>query len=285
MYEYNFGDLDDEFSRYETAKFVVLPVPYDKSSTWGQGSEKGPEAILEASANMELFDIETRSQVYQKGIFTADPIVTDVEPDKLFELVLEKARGFLKDDKFLVTIGGNHCVPIGSCKAYAEKYENLSVLQIDAHSDMRESYQGNAYSHACAMARMKEYAKPVMVGIRSMDTSELENVKGRDVFYASYIRKNPTWIKEVVNALTDHVYLTIDLDGFDPSIMPATGTPEPGGLYWYETLDLFEEVIKNKKLVGFDVVELCPNESSNPSNFMAAKLIYKIMSLIEYYQK
>jgi agmatinase len=118
-----------------------------------------------------------------------------------------------------------------------------------------------------------------------MDTSELENVKGRDVFYASYVRKNPTWIKEVVNALTDHVYLTIDLDGFDPSIMPATGTPEPGGLYWYETLDLFEEVIKNKKLVGFDVVELCPNESSNPSNFMAAKLIYKIMSLIEYYQK
>ncbi|MFN8673411.1 MAG: agmatinase [Candidatus Sericytochromatia bacterium] len=285
MNEYNFGGLDEEYCQYENSKYVVLPVPYDKTSTWGQGSEKGPDAILEASANMELYDIETRTQPYKKGIFTAEKIETDKEPEYLFEMVLEKARKFIKDDKILVTIGGNHCVPIGSCKAYAEKYENLSVLQIDAHSDMRDSYQDNKYSHACAMARMSEYAKPVMVGIRSMDSSELENIKGKDIFYASYIRKNPNWIKEAVNALTDNVYLTIDLDGFDPSIMPATGTPEPGGLYWYEVLDLFEEVAKNKKIVGFDVVELCPSENSNPSNFMAAKLIYKIMSIIEHSEK
>lgn len=286
MYEHNFGGLDPEFSSYENAKFVVLPIPYDISSTWGRGSEKGPEAILEASANMELYDIETGLEVYEKGIFTDEPIITDVSPDQLFTMVTDKVRNYLNDDKFVVTIGGNHSVPIGSCKAYTEKFSNVSVLQIDAHSDLRESYQDNAFSHACAMARMKDYAKStVQVGIRSMDTSELENVKNSNVFYASYIRKNPNWIDEAVAKLTDNVYLTIDLDGFDPSIMPATGTPEPGGLYWYETLDLFERVAKEKNIIGFDVVELCPNEASNPSNFMAAKLIYKIMSLVEKYKK
>jgi agmatinase len=286
MYEHNFGGLDPEFSSYENAKFVVLPIPYDISSTWGRGSEKGPEAILEASANMELYDIETGLEVYENGIFTDEPIITDVSPDQLFTMVTDKVRNYLNDDKFVVTIGGNHSVPIGSCKAYTEKFSNVSVLQIDAHSDLRESYQDNAFSHACAMARMKDYAKStVQVGIRSMDTSELENVKNSNVFYASYIRKNPNWIDEAVAKLTDNVYLTIDLDGFDPSIMPATGTPEPGGLYWYETLDLFERVAKEKNIIGFDVVELCPNEASNPSNFMAAKLIYKIMSLVEKYKK
>lgn len=286
MYEHNFGGLDPEFSSYENAKFVVLPIPYDISSTWGKGSEKGPEAILEASANMELYDIETGLEVYTEGIFTDEPIISEESPDKLFTIVTEKVRSYLNDGKYVVTIGGNHSVPIGSCKAYTEKFENVSVLQIDAHSDLRESYQDNQFSHACAMARMKDYAKTtVQVGIRSMDTSELENVKNSNVFYASYIRKNPNWIDEAVAKLTDNVYLTIDLDGFDPSIMPATGTPEPGGLYWYETLELFEKVAKEKNIIGFDVVELCPNEASNPSNFMAAKLIYKIMSLVEKYKK
>ncbi len=281
----NFGGLEAEFSDYQKAKFVVLPVPYDQTSTWGRGAENGPEAILEASCNMELYDIETNTEVYRKGIFTADPIITDDPPEILFETVTKAAKAYLKDNKILVTIGGNHSVPIGSCKAYCDKYENVSVLQIDAHSDMRESYQGNKFSHASAMARMKEWAKPVMVGIRSMDSSELENVKGRDIFYASYIRKNPGWINEVVDCLTENVYLTIDLDGLDPSIMPATGTPEPGGLYWYETLDLIEKVAKEKNIIGFDVVELCPNAASNPANFLTAKLIYKIMSFIEFYEK
>ncbi len=285
MYDENFGGLEDKYSSYDTAKFVVLPVPYDITSTWGKGAENGPGVILEASANMELYDIETNIEVYKAGIFTAEPIITDESPDLLFDRVYKKAKGYLNDNKILVTIGGNHSVPVGSCKAYCDKYENVSVLQIDAHSDMRESYQGNKYSHACAMARMKEWAKPVMVGIRSMDSSELENVKGRDIFYASYIRKNPQWVNEVVSALTENVYLTIDLDGFDPSIMPATGTPEPGGLYWYETLDMIERVAKERNIIGFDVVELCPNAASNPSNFMAAKLIYKIMTFIEFYKQ
>jgi len=285
MRKINFGGLAPEYSDYKTAKFVVLPVPYDRTSTWGRGAENGPDAILEASANMELYDIETGLEVYKQGIYTADPVISDDPPEILFETIKEKAEGYLKDNKILVTIGGNHSVSIGSCKAYCDKFENVSVLQIDAHSDMRESYQGNKFSHACAMARMKEWAKPVMVGIRSMDSSELENVKGRDIFYASYIRKNPDWINEAVNCLTENVYLTIDLDGLDPSIMPATGTPEPGGLYWYETLDLIEKTAREKNIIGFDVVELCPNLSSNPANFLTAKLIYKIMSFIELYKK
>lgn len=283
QYEYNFGGLEEEYSSYENSKYVILPVPYDKTSTWGRGSENAPEAILEASANMELYDIETGIEAYKKGIFTSEPIITEEDPQYLFEMVRERTKKFIDDNKTIITIGGNHCVPIGSCKSYTEKFSNVSVLQIDAHSDMREEYQGNAFSHACAMARMKDWAKPVMVGIRSMDKSELENLKGKDVFYASYIRKNSNWVDEVVNALTDNVYLTIDLDGFDPSIMPATGTPEPGGLYWYETLDMIEQVAKNKNIIGFDIVELAPNSSSNSSNFMAAKLIYKIISLIEFY--
>jgi len=286
MYEYNFGGLESEFSQYNQSKFVVLPVPYDIGSTWGKGSEKAPEAILEASANMELYDIETGLEVYQQGIFTEEPIICNESPDILFNLVYNKAKTFVNDEKVLITIGGNHSVPIGSCKACCEKFKNVSVLQIDAHSDMREEYHGNKFNHACAMARMKEFGKPVMVGIRSMDSSELENLKGKDVFYASYIRKNSeTWINEVVNTLTDNVYLTIDLDGFDPSILPNTGTPEPGGLYWYETLELIETIAKNKNIIGFDVVELCPNENSNPSNFFTAKLIYKIMSFIELHKE
>jgi len=285
MYETNFGGLEPEYSSYKNSKFVVLPIPYDLTSTWGRGAENGPEAILEASANMELFDIETKSEVYKRGIFTAPPIITDNPPDQLFTVVREQVQDFLADEKIVVTIGGNHCVPIGSCKAYCEKFENVSVLQIDAHSDLRESYQGNKFSHACAMARMQEWAKPVMVGIRSMDSSELANAQGKDIFYASAIRKNPGWIEAVENCLTDNVYLTIDLDGLDPSIMPATGTPEPGGLYWYELLELIEKVASKRKIIGFDVVELCPNKYSQPANFLAAKLIYKIMTFIDFYQK
>lgn len=285
MYETNFGGLDPEYSSYNNAKFVVLPIPYDLTSTWGRGAENGPEAILEASANMELFDIETGSEVYKRGIFTAPPIITDNPPDQLFAVVREQVQDFLANDKIVVTIGGNHCVPIGSCKAYCEKFENVSVLQIDAHSDLRESYQGNKFSHACAMARMQEWAKPIMVGIRSMDSSELENARGKDIFYASAIRKNPRWIEDVESCLTDNVYLTIDLDGLDPSIMPATGTPEPGGLYWYELIDLIEKVASKRNIIGFDVVELCPNKYSQPANFLAAKLIYKIMTFIDFYQK
>ncbi|PIQ23839.1 agmatinase [bacterium (Candidatus Blackallbacteria) CG17_big_fil_post_rev_8_21_14_2_50_48_46] len=277
-----FGGLEAEYCQYATSRYAVLPVPYDQTSTWLRGAEKGPDAILEASAHMELYDLETDSEPYRAGIFTDAPLICKDSPDLLFEKVLARANRLLDDGKFLITLGGNHCVPIGSSKACCERVQGpVSVLQIDAHSDMRESYEGNAYNHACAMARMKEWARPVGVGIRSMDISELENIRQARIFTAAYIHRTPGWIQEVVDALDENVYLTIDLDGLDPSIMPATGTPEPGGLLWYPTLDLLAAVIQQKNLIGFDIVELCPGENTFPSHFLAAKLVYKIIALQE----
>lgn len=277
-----FADLEAEFCQYHSSRYVILPVPYDQTSTWLRGAEKGPEALLEASAHMELYDLETGTEPYRAGIYTDPPLYCEAPPDVLFTQVLDRARQIVADGKFLITLGGNHCVPIGSSKACCEQVAGpVSILQIDAHSDLRESYEGNAYSHACAMARMKEWGHPVGVGIRSMDISELENVRQAKIFTASYIHRTPHWIQEVVDSLEAHVYLTIDLDGLDPSIMPATGTPEPGGLLWYPTLDLLEAVIRQKTLIGFDVVELCPGENTFPAHFLAAKLVYRLIAMIE----
>ncbi len=260
---------------------MVLPIPYDQTSTWHQGADKGPAAILHASANMELYDIETRSEPFLAGIHTAEPLVCDAPPDVLYEQVRDQVRQYIADGKFVLTLGGNHCVPIGSCQAACEAFprEKVSILQIDAHSDLRESYQGNAYSHACAMARMQAWAKPVGVGIRSMDSSERENVDQADIFLASDIAADPHWIDKVMAKLEDRVYLTIDLDGLDPSIMPATGTPEPGGLGWYQVMNLLTRLFAEKQVLSADIVELCPRPELFHADFLAAKLAYKILAL------
>ncbi|MFH2028553.1 MAG: agmatinase [Nanoarchaeota archaeon] len=273
-----YGDIPAEFCNIKTSKIVVLPVPYDATSTWIKGADKGPKAIIDASANMELFDIETNSEVYKKGIFTDSPIAEDVIPEKLSDMVEKKVSEFIGQDKFTVVIGGEHSVSIGAIKAHCHKYDNISVLQLDAHSDLRENYHGSKYNHACVMARAKELCPIVQVGIRSMDISEFKNIDKGRIFFAEDIQRNKDWIKEVVGLLSDNVYVTIDLDVFDPSIMPSTGTPEPGGLLWYEVIDLLKEVIRKKELVGMDVVELCPNKNNKSPDFLAAKLIYKILS-------
>lgn len=277
----NYGGLEDEYLDYSSARYLILPIPYDRTSTWHQGADLGPEAILKASMNMELYDIETDSEPYLAGIHTAEPLICDAPPDQLYQQVLSQTRQYVADGKFVLTIGGNHCVPIGSSQACCEALprELVSVLQIDAHTDLRESYQGNAYSHACAMARMREWAKPVSVGIRSMDVSEREHLTNGSIFLASMIQREPNWIQQVLEQLESDVYLTIDLDGLDPSIMPATGTPEPGGLGWYQLMDLLEAVFKHKQVLGADVVELCPRPGLFHADFLAAKLVYKIIAL------
>ncbi len=274
----NFGGIEQEYRQYETSGIVILPIPYDGTSTWVKGADKGPDAILEASENMELYDIETNSEVYKKGIFTDEPVSEKTSPEKLAEVVEKKVDRYIKDNKFVVCLGGEHSVSIGVIKSFAKNFENITILQIDAHSDMREEYLGSAYNHACVMARAKDIAEVVQVGIRSMDVEELKNIVNERVFYAHDIVKDKNWIEKVVSKLTDKVYLTIDLDGFDPSIMPSTGTPEPGGLLWYDVINLLTEVIRRKKLLGFDVVELCPNENNKAPNFLASKLIYRILS-------
>lgn len=274
----NFGGLPAEFTSEDKAKIVIMPVPYDGTSTWIKGADKGPAAILEASANMELFDIETQSEVYKKGIFTAKSIKEDESPEKMAEAVQKNAETFIKRKKFLVTIGGEHSVSIGSIFAHAGHYDKLTVLQLDAHSDMRPEYEGSAYNHACAMSRAVEACPVIHAGIRSMDTEEVKYIKAERIFYAEKRMEDPDWMEKIVKLLSANVYLTIDLDVFDPSVMPSTGTPEPGGLYWYEVLKLIRLVNKKRNIVGFDVVELCPDKRNKAPDFLAAKLIYKILS-------
>ncbi len=274
----NFADLPPQYSRLENSAVVILPVPYDGTSTWLKGADKGPQAIIEASANMELYDIETDSQVYLKGIFTDEFIEPLPLPEDVIEKVAEKVGSHIEKNRFTVVIGGEHSVSIGSIKAHARKYKALTVLQLDAHSDLRDEYNSSKYNHACVMARARQLCPIVQVGIRSMDFSEKQSMQKEIVFFAKDIYNNRDWIPKAVSILSNKVYITIDLDVFDPSIMPATGTPEPGGLFWYDVLAFLKAVFEKTNVVGFDVVELCPDSRNKAPDFLAAKLIYKALS-------
>lgn len=274
----NYGGIPKEYCDKNSSPIVVLPVPYDGTSTWIKGADKGPEAILEASANMELYDIETESEVFKQGIYTAPPVKEKKSPERMVAAVKAEVKKYLDAKKFVVTLGGEHSVSVGAIQAYAEKFKDLCVLQFDAHSDMRDSYEGSKFNHACAMARAKEVAPVIQVGIRSMDVDERPNLDPKKIFYAEIMRQDKSWPDKVLSILSPNVYITIDLDVFDPSIMPSTGTPEPGGLLWYEVLDLLRKVDEKFNIVGFDVVELCPNDVDRAPDFLASKLIYKILS-------
>lgn len=275
-----YAGIPEEFAVYEKAGVVILPVPYDGTSTWGKGADMGPEAFLVASENMELYDIESDSEVYKHGIWLSEPLNCDSDPEKMSMQVKKATKTFYEDNKLFSMIGGEHSVSIGAIMATAEKFENLSVLQLDAHSDLRPEYDGTAFNHACALHWASKNTNLVQVGIRSMDIVEKPFVKKGNVFYAEDIVQRNDWQKEVIDKLTDNVYLTIDLDYFDPSILPSTGTPEPGGLGWYPTLKLLKMLAKSKKIVGFDICELAPNPSEKSSDFLAAKLYYKILTFI-----
>lgn len=274
----NYGALPEEYSNRDNAAIVIIPVAYDGTSTWSKGSDKGPEAIIEASANMELYDIETDSEVYKRGIFTDKPVEDLFLPEDVVEMVTSRAQYHIEEDKFVIVIGGEHSISIGSIRAHAACYEDLTVLQLDAHSDLREEYNRSKYNHACVMARAKELCPIVQVGIRSMDYSEKQFMNKENVFFAKDICNERDWIEDVISQLSEKVYITIDLDVFDPSIMPSTGTPEPGGLLWYDLLELLKSVFEERDVVGFDVTELCPNPRNKAPDFLAAKLIYKLLS-------
>jgi agmatinase len=275
----NFGGLAEQFSQYENSKVVILPVIYDKTSTWGKGSDKGPDAIINASRNLELYDIETDSEVYKKGIFTAEAIRPG-DADSMIKKVYERVKEYVNDTKFVILLGGEHTISLGGIKAYAESYCDLCILHLDAHTDRRDIYEGNRYSHACVIARANEIVERVIsIGIRSMDSSEKKHIDKKLIFFAKDIHVSKNWIKRAVKSISKNVYITIDLDVFDPGVMPSTGTPEPGGVSWYQCLTLLREVARRRNIVGFDVVELCPTDNKAP-DFLAAKLIYKILSYV-----
>ena len=274
----NFGDLPREYCAYDKAKIVILPAPFDATSTWIKGADKGPAAIIDASANMETYDIETNSEVYKQSIFTDKPIKEKKSPEKMVAELKARVLRHLKNKKFVVTLGGEHSISAATIEAHTESFDNLSILQLDAHADLRDEYLGSKYNHACVMARARKIAPIVQVGIRSMDSSEQKNMDKGRVFFAQDIHDNNNWFGKSLKKLTKNVYLTIDLDVFDPAILPSTGTSEPGGLGWYQTLDFLKLLIKQKNVVGFDVVELCPNPTNKAPDFLAAKLIYKLLS-------
>jgi len=276
----NFGGIEEKYTAYGTSPIVILPVPYDATSTWIHGADKGPKAILEASANMELYDIQTNKEVYLNGIHTAAPVGLTEDPAIMVEEVRSAVSGILSDQKLPVIIGGNHSVSIGSIRACAEHFGKITVLQFDAHTDLRPEYEGSPLSHASIMSRAAEVADIVQVGIRSMCSDEIPYLKTGRVFYAQDIVGKKDWYERAGKLLQGPVYITIDLDVFDPSVLPSTGTPEPGGLQYYEVYRFLDYVIRRHQIIAFDVVELCPNEREKSSDFLASKLIYQLISLI-----
>lgn len=276
--EGRYAGLPDPYGSEGFAKIVIFPVPFDKTTTYQKGSDQGPDALIEASRNMELYDIETDSQVYLKGIYTERPLHAETSERMLHE-VYTKTKNLLLNDKFVVVVGGEHSISYAPIKAYAEHYGKLTVLQLDAHSDLQPAYEDNPWSHASAMARVKEIpqvTKIVSVGIRSMSHEELPFIDKQNTFFAHMLEGN--WMDQVLEKLEGPVYITFDLDVFDSSLMPSTGTPEPGGLDWNQATNLLKKVIKEKNVVGFDVVELSPNPFNLAPDYLAAKLIYKLLS-------
>ncbi len=278
---FNFGGLEAEHAALEGARIAVLPAPYDFSTTYQGGTRWGPRAILEASRNMELWD-EELGATWRAGIHTLLELEpTALGPEAMAERVEQAVGWILECSKLPVMLGGEHSLTAGAVRAVAKRTRGLSVLQLDAHADMRDRYLDSPYSHACVMRRVREIVPAVSVGVRSMSEEEAKHLEREPsavwsvrAFRALQGRWDP-----ILKALTDDVYVTFDLDALDPSVLPATGTPEPGGLDWYEAVDLLAAVAKRSRIVGFDVVELAPIPGQVASDFLAARLAYRLMGL------
>ncbi|HYK76582.1 MAG TPA: agmatinase [Daejeonella sp.] len=283
----NFLGIEDEtLYTYENSKVVIQSAPYEYTSSYLMGSAKGPEAIIKASQYVEFYDEELDVETLrQTGIATlaAMDFNGKVDADAV-ALIEQETEKLLNDNKFVVSLGAEHTVTYGFVKAFAKKFNNLTVLQIDAHSDLRYSYHDNIYSHASVMHRVHDMGINLcQAGIRAQCIEEAELIKKSDNIHTAYahqIRTNPNWIKELIANMTENVYITIDADGFDPSIMPAVGTAEPNGLFWNETLELLRTVCKERNVVGFDVVECAPMEGTILSEYTLAKLIYRLIGYV-----
>ena len=276
-----FGGAVPEPRSFDESRVVILPVPVDRTTSYVPGTRNGPREILQASSHMELWDEELGTDVHPVGIFTLPEMELPFgELAPLMNEIQRVASEVFSRGKFLVALGGEHSITPPLVAAAAAKYRGVHVLQIDAHADLRDSYMGTPHNHACAMRRTLDHASITQVGIRSLSTDEAVVVPKlrTSIFYDSSMRADPAWIDRVVESLGDPVYITIDVDGMDPAIMPATGTPEPGGLSWYEMLALLRATIERRDVIGCDLVELSPLPGLMAPNFLCAKLIYKILT-------
>ncbi len=281
----NFGGIaEDEFSSFERARIVVWPVSYEGTVSYGTGTGRGAEAIIDASRNMELYDEETDAEVYKLGIHTVEESPSVDPPARMMQSLYERASELVSTGKFVTMIGGEHSVSAPVIRAHAERYDNLSILQIDAHADLRDTYDGTPHSHASIMARVtRDLRLPaVQCGIRSISAEEaraLDELPTR-IFWAKDIVGRSDWWDAAVDGLTENVYLTVDIDGLDPSLVAQTGTPEPGGLGWYETVGLIRTLARKRRVVGMDLTEYSYVEGQDASAFLCAKLIYKSLAFI-----
>jgi len=274
----HFAGIATDRGTYEDAEVFLQPIAYDGTSTWGKGADRGPEALLNAAENMELYDIETGGEPYLRGVHILPTLTGFESPEIMFQCVVEAVEKHIVRENLMTFLGGEHSITIGIIEAFQKRHPGLSVLQIDAHADLRREYEGVELNHACAVHRASQYANLVQVGIRSMDRSELEFMVRDKTFFADRIAAEDTWMEESISRLKDPLYITLDLDALDPSIMPATGTPEPGGIGWYPLLRYLRKVFAARRVVGFDLVELAPIPQYSAPQFLAAKLYYKMLA-------
>ena len=273
-----YAGIPEQYAKLDRSEIVLIPVPYDGTSSWQKGADKGFEAFLEATENMELYDIETNSEVYKKGVFIAEIIDENTTPEAMVEQVHKTVKKYIQKNKFVTVFGGEHSISIGTIRAFKDSFKNLTVLHLDAHADLRDTYEGTTCNHACAVYEASITTNLIQVGIRSMDSSERDAMNTDKVFFAEQMIYDDSWPDRAIELMTDQVFITFDVDVFDHSIMPSTGTPEPGGLLWNETIEFLKKVFKEKEVVGFDIVELCPNPTNKAPDFMIAKLYYKMLS-------
>src|SRR5437867_3338556 len=276
-----FAGVKSTTTDFTSARVVILPIPLDRTTSYVAGTRTGPHEILVASSHLELWDEETETDVHGIGIYTLPELeLPYAGMDEVVQEIRRVASELVTRGKFPVVLGGEHSITAPVVAAFAAKHPGLSVLQIDAHADLRDSFMGTPHNHACAMRRVLEYARCTQVGIRSLSPEEAAAAPTlpTEIFYDFNMRQHEDWIERIVDSLAETVYITIDVDGFDPAIMPATGTPEPGGLTWYDALALLRRVIDMRRVVGFDIVELWPIPCMVAPNFMCAKLIYKILT-------
>ncbi|MBI2145171.1 agmatinase [Candidatus Woesearchaeota archaeon] len=279
-FPFSFGALPPEVSSYERAKVAILPVPYDATTSYQPGARNGPRAIIEASRRLEMHDEEADSNFSDQGICTLDEMEIVDDAGKMAQRVHEAVRALLDGEKKVVLLGGEHSISSGSVKAHLEKHPKLTVLHIDAHADMRDEFAENRFNHGCVARRISEMCPLVSVGVRSIAKEEIDHIrssKGRIKLFLAKDMRNNAWMDDALKALGKDVYVTIDLDAFDTSIMPSVGTPQPGGMDWYQMLDFMKKLAASKNVVGFDVTELTPMPGNHAPDVLAAKLVYKLI--------
>lgn len=281
----NFLGLGPEFAGFETAAYCICQIPYERTTTYKQGTRRAPRAVIEASDHLEYYDEELDSEPYRAGIFTMPRM--DFPPDlsegQCLDLIFRNVRSVIVRGKFVISLGGEHSITYPLVRAHAEQYPGLTVLHLDAHADLREVYYKSRFNHACVMARVREIAPVVSVGVRAVSRKEMDRIRAENlpVWFVHQMRESPNWAAAVLEQLRNPVYLTIDVDFFDPAVIPATGAPEPGGFFWHETLQFLRLLFAQREVVGVDVVELLPTPGLHASEFSIAKLVYKIMGYRE----